>query len=378
MKKIILITSIVLLASSCSRQQATTVPPAQNPTANWQTYSDNNSDLLLSDIHNGFSFKYPTDWTIRTDENPRALLEIYDANASATLQNCLKNPPKLPYSNVLSDCGQEAGNAQMYIFPDSYVDYTNLDPFLKANYPDYKQVTISGLDVFSYTGGNDNPSNFYYHINTPDKKSGLYLVSYPNGDLTKTDQQILGQVVNTFTFTAAISSNLTTYTSPTKYGFSLQYPSGFGFSTDLQQVQGVSYIPVCDQDMVACAYLVRDTFKATNFDGAGVSVNIDETLNTEAKCYNFAVPTNAAQTPEPDAIINGVAFKFFTGGDGAAGHFDNSKIYRNFHNNMCYEIAAHVGSTNIDNYPAGTISQFDETAVWQKLQGVVNSFSFTK
>jgi len=168
------------------------------------------------------------------------------------------------------------------------------------------------------------------------------------------------------------------YTSPDKYGFSLKYGEGFGFATDKSQVTGISYIPVCDENMVACVYMIRQTFAATNFDGAGVSINIDPTLNTEAKCYNFAVSTSEAQTVEPDVTINGTVFKSATGGGGAAGHFDKLQIYRNFHNNMCFEIAQDMAETNIGNYPAGTVQPFDENAVWQDLQGVVNTFRFTK
>lgn len=172
------------------------------------------------------------------------------------------------------------------------------------------------------------------------------------------------------------TSNWNTYTSPDKYGFSIKYPSGFGFTTDLSKVQGLSYIPVCDQTMVACIYLTRDTFKATNFDGAGVSINIVP-LATADDCYNFKVPTNEAQTQIGDVTINGVVFKSATGGGGAAGHLDKLQIYRTIHDGTCWEISQDVVSTNIGNYPPGTVSQFDENAVWQKLQGVVDTFEFT-
>ncbi len=128
--------------------------------------------------------------------------------------------------------------------------------------------------------------------------------------------------------------------------------------------------------MVACVYLSRDAYQGTNFDGAGVSINIDPTLITEAKCYNFKVSTNPAQTLVSDVTINGIVFKSATGSDAGAGHFEKLQIYRNFHNASCYEISQHVGSTNIDNYPAGTIQPFDENAVWQKLESVIQTFKF--
>jgi len=177
------------------------------------------------------------------------------------------------------------------------------------------------------------------------------------------------------------TANWNTYTSPIKYGFSIKYPKypeGFGVTTDIRsQITDTYYFPVCGQNMLACLYLIPDSFKATNFDGAGVSINIDPALNTDAKCYDFAVPTSEAQTRVANVTINGVAFKSATGSGGAAGHFDKLQIYRNFHNSFCYEIGQEVVETNIANYPAGKVSQFDENAVWGKLQGVVNTFKFT-
>ncbi len=49
-----------------------------------------------------------------------------------------------------------------------------------------------------------------------------------------------------------------TYVSPDKYGFSVKYSDEFGFSTDLAQVESLSYIAVCDQNMVACLFLKKD------------------------------------------------------------------------------------------------------------------------
>ena len=167
-----------------------------------------------------------------------------------------------------------------------------------------------------------------------------------------------------------------TYNSPDKYGFSIKYPGDLGFDTNIEHVRALAYIPVCDEGMAACVYISRDKYPGTNFDGAGVSVNIQNSLNTEAKCYDFKVSTNAAQNPGGDVSINGVSFKSATGGDAATGHFDKIQVYRNFHDGTCYEISTHIGSTNLGNYPPGTVKQFDENQVWQKLQGVVNTFMF--
>jgi len=168
------------------------------------------------------------------------------------------------------------------------------------------------------------------------------------------------------------------YTSPVKYDFSIKYPADFGFNTDYNQIKSLGYIPVCDENTKACVFYTGDAYKGTNFEDAGVSINIDPNLNTEAKCYDFKVLTNEAQTLAADVTINGVDFKSATGGQGAAGHFMKTQEYRNFHNGQCYEIAQRLGSTNIGNYPEGTIREFDQEGVWQKLQSIVETFRFVQ
>jgi hypothetical protein len=167
------------------------------------------------------------------------------------------------------------------------------------------------------------------------------------------------------------------YVSPTKYSFSIKYPSDFGFNTNNSQIQSLGYIPVCDQTTVGCIFYTGNTYTGTNFESAGVSINFNKSLDTEAKCYNFKVSTNEAQTAAADVTINGVTFKSATGGGAGAGHFMKTQEYRNFRNNLCYEITQRVGSTNIGNYEPGTVKEFNENEVWQKLQLIINTFKFS-
>jgi hypothetical protein len=178
------------------------------------------------------------------------------------------------------------------------------------------------------------------------------------------------------TSSPANQSDWNTYASPAKYGFSIQYPKDFGFNTSYDQIKPLSYIPVCDETTVGCIVYSGDKYKGTNFDGAGVSINILKDLNTESKCYNFKVATNEAQNQVADVTINGVIFKSATGTQGAAGHFDKSQIYRNFRNGMCYELAQRVASTDIGNYPEGTIKEFNENEVWNNLKQILSTFKF--
>ena len=160
-------------------------------------------------------------------------------------------------------------------------------------------------------------------------------------------------------------------------GFSLEYPKDFSLQTDYTKVKILGYLPVCDATMAACAYYTGDAYKGTNFENAGVSINILKILDSQAKCYNFTVSTNEAQTTAGTITINGIAFNSATGGDAGAGHSMKTQVYRNFHNGQCYEIAQRIGITNIGNYTPGTIKEFDQSALWQRLQGIVSSFVFS-
>jgi hypothetical protein len=211
----------------------------------------------------------------------------------------------------------------------------------------------------------------------------VILIKYTDRELGNSENtNVTPTPTPTPTTSGNINQGMNNYTSPDKYGFSIDYSESFGFTTDINQVKGLSYIPVCDEKMVACVFIKKEDYPGTNFDGAGVSINM---LNTELRqswtefdCYNFKDSTNSAQNEDGVVKINGVDFRVAHGGDAGAGHSQILKLYRNFHNGLCYEIAAHVGSTSIGNYEPGTVKQFDEAKVWERLQNVVNSFIFTK
>ena len=179
--------------------------------------------------------------------------------------------------------------------------------------------------------------------------------------------------------TAGWNSNIT----PAKYGFSIKYPNDFGFNTDIGQIAGMNIEACNGTDLISgtfdgCAFYIGNDYKDTNFDAAAVSVRVDSSLNTEAQCYNFNSQYFEAQTGVPDVSLNGVVFKSATGGGGAAGTSDKLQVYRNLHNGSCYEIDQSVFQSDINpiGNPPKNVSQFDETAVWQKLQAVVSTFEF--
>jgi hypothetical protein len=171
--------------------------------------------------------------------------------------------------------------------------------------------------------------------------------------------------------------NWNTYASPAQNGFSFKYPQDFSISTDRDKIQSLSYLPISNENTVAYIYYSGDGYKGTNFEHAGVSINISKNMITDAKCNNFGSSADLARNQVADVRINGIAFKSATGSDAGVGHSLQIQVYRNFHNNACYEIALRVGSANIGNFAPGTVKEFNQNEIWQRLQEIVKTFTFT-
>jgi hypothetical protein len=76
--------------------------------------------------------------------------------------------------------------------------------------------------------------------------------------------------------------------------------------------------------------------------------------------------------------INGVKF-YWTNGTGAgAGNLYDSKIYRNFTSPNCLEFSVTIYTSNIGNYPPGTVTEVDKAPIWKKLDDILKTVKFTK
>jgi len=80
----------------------------------------------------------------------------------------------------------------------------------------------------------------------------------------------------------AVPSDWQTYRSP-DYGFSIEYPVNMTFypgRPDYVATQ-LSYIPICDYTTVACFEYNGREYEGTNFEAAGLSVNVLRDMKTE-------------------------------------------------------------------------------------------------
>jgi hypothetical protein len=73
--------------------------------------------------------------------------------------------------------------------------------------------------------------------------------------------------------------------------------------------------------------------------------------------------------------INGYTFVHNRAEGAGAGNFYQQEIYRMVNNNVCYEVIYYIHSTNIGNYPPGTVTEFDRDTILQQLYGVFSTFT---
>ncbi len=143
-----------------------------------------------------------------------------------------------------------------------------------------------------------------------------------------------------------------------KHGFALGYPPDITFTEDKQQIRSLSYIPVCDTEtLVACFYYARQEYQDTNFEAAGLSVNLIENSSSDTCNVSELIITETPKTRE----INGVTFDTGIGGVGALGHQATDYVLRTFHRGTCVEVKVTITTSEYANYPPGTVREFTDS-----------------
>ncbi len=108
----------------------------------------------------------------------------------------------------------------------------------------------------------------------------------------------------------------------------------------------------------------------SNFSEGYATVSSNKSKNTESKC--FAKPAEA--TGEFVDVDTNTTMKRIDASDAGAGNLYTSRIYRTLYDNVCYEVALTVHTTNVDNYDPGTVVEFDKEQAFAILETIRNSF----
>ncbi|HZJ10386.1 MAG TPA: Gmad2 immunoglobulin-like domain-containing protein, partial [Trueperaceae bacterium] len=149
---------------------------------------------------------------------------------------------------------------------------------------------------------------------------------------------------------------------------SMSYPDGFGLAVNQDQLLVSSYIPVCDEGFDYCIYLASGAYEGTNFDGAGLRVQLRDDLDYEAACMLEQPDGYSGLEPALEGATDHATSMFAEVGEGAAGHFTNGALYRLYFADTCYEFESRVGQTQFANFEPGAVERFEESEL-AELQG---------
>jgi hypothetical protein len=84
--------------------------------------------------------------------------------------------------------------------------------------------------------------------------------------------------------------------------------------------------------------------------------------------------TQVPETITGQVSVNGYTFTHSEFSGAAAGNRYDQTSYRSVVENKCFEVIFLIHSTNIGNYPAGTVVEFDRSALIAKFEAILNTF----
>jgi hypothetical protein len=157
--------------------------------------------------------------------------------------------------------------------------------------------------------------------------------------------------------------------------FTLYHPADFAIQTGDTAGGGYLRLPLVKMSFPAGAF--KDEAK-TNLSEVFLVISQDNSSNSGSICETFSDFPNISGSIIQTQTINGTVFKEMSVIDAAAGNFYDSRIYRTVYDGICYEAALVVHTGNIDNYPPGTVQEFDKEPAFAGLKQVFGTLNFDK
>ncbi len=195
----------------------------KDETADWKTYSDNES---------GFFIKYPTNWgAYDSKTGPCAGVFGYMVGYGTVLIN---RPEKVDSKN----CLETPEGSTLHGGPDLKISVSALAPLPTTNpFGTSNPITIDGengvIEIVTEKEKMLREPFAAIHVNHQMRRFDLY---FPNTDYSGNHDAIFDQILSTFKFTDQ-TANWKTYTN-TIYGYVLKYPENFYFE---ESSGGVSF-----------------------------------------------------------------------------------------------------------------------------------------
>jgi hypothetical protein len=148
------------------------------------------------------------------------------------------------------------------------------------------------------------------------------------------------------------------------YNFEFQYPAEFVFTQP-------NYANLSEK--IVQVQLQQNAYPGTNFVDAAFAVSAQSTAS-QSVC--LALPAGESNSGFKDnQTVNGVVYSKATGSGAAAGNLYESRIYRVWRNNICFELTETLHTGNLGNYPPNILA-VDKGQVWQELDSILTTFKF--
>jgi hypothetical protein len=122
----------------------------------------------------------------------------------------------------------------------------------------------------------------------------------------------------------------------------------------------------------ALQYIDTQQLTSTNLSEVYFLLDVsDDPQNVETCTQPLSL--GAPETVLGDTTVNGVNFTKSEATGVGAGNVYEQVYLRAVHNDSCYEVTYFVHYGNIGNYPTGTVTEFDRTALYQQLDEILAS-----
>lgn len=155
----------------------------------------------------------------------------------------------------------------------------------------------------------------------------------------------------------------------TKLGFSIAYPEKW--RVDLTHVYPT---PIDDARLVGVAFIIPSKLAAHTNLSTDTYLSVESVPSASScKASAFLSTTDTERDEDQRTLHWSVA----TAGDAGASNFYDETVYALKDSHPCLGIRYFIHSTNVDNYPAGTIRQFDKAGLVRWLDRIRSTFALT-
>ncbi|MDO8260730.1 MAG: hypothetical protein Q7T50_04520 [Candidatus Magasanikbacteria bacterium] len=152
------------------------------------------------------------------------------------------------------------------------------------------------------------------------------------------------------------------YYEKTKYGLSFSYPSE-EIVSDNDQNQFLT------KNILNRIDLSANNFIGTNLGEASFIVGV----TSNKAILNICLESGIGEEQQANRIINGIDYSVFKSSEAGAGNRFQTLSFRTIKNDRCYEAVEFMHWGDINNYPVGTVKEFDQALIQAKLDKILET-----